>query len=240
MTAPAPTARAAPAEQRDCPACGSEVGAYQEYCLRCGTRLVRPPGTRAAVAGWRRDRAWYAADWVWPTVGALVVAVTVATAAVAARRADDGATDAAVVATAPQATAPAADLVGPGEPPATSAGGRAPQPPAGTPASPPPPAAAPTRGGLVEWPATRDGWTVVVASLPKLAGREAAVGRAKAAADAGLGTIGILDTGSFSSFHPGYFVVFSGVYGNQAAAERASATARDKGYRDAYPREVTH
>ncbi len=169
-------------------------------------------------------------DWIWPALGALVVAAMVATAAVAFRLADEGdGGEPTLVATLPQASPPVDDVVLP-----------IPQP---APADPPPAAAAPPpaparRGGLVEWPAGQDGWTVVLASLPKLAGREAAIGRAKAATEAGIAEVGILDANEFSSFHPDYFVVFTGVHRTQAAAERASRVAHDRGYRDAYPREV--
>lgn len=217
-------------ETRDCPSCGSPARATQAYCLECGSRLSRPPAARETVAVWRHG-PWYATEWVWPALGALVVAAMVAAGAVAFRLADDGdAGERAVVATLPQAGPSAGEVVippNPEPPPAV-------QPPA---AATPPPAPA-RRDGLTVWPEGRDGWTVVLASLPKLAGRDAAIGRAKAATEAGIADVGILDADEFSSFHPDYFVVFGGVHRTQAAAERASRVAHDKGYRDAYPREV--
>lgn len=215
---------------RDCPACGSPARATQAYCLECGSRLGRGPAPREAVAVWRRGAPWYATEWVWPALGALVVAAMVATGAVAFRLAEDDDAAPTAVATLPQTSAPVDDVVLPTpEPP------RAVEPPAAAPTPPPQPA---RRDGLVEWPAASDGWTVVLASLPKLAGREAAIGRAKAATEAGIANVGILDADEFSSFHPDYYVVFSGVHRAQTAAERASRVAHDKGYRDAYPREV--
>jgi hypothetical protein len=218
------------APTRDCPSCGSPARPTQAYCLECGSRLGRAPAARETVAVWRRG-PWYATEWVWPAVGALVVATMVAAVAVAFELADDrGAEERAVVATLPQASPSSGDVVIPPNPEPPPAA----QPPA---AATPPPAPA-RRDGLTEWPAGRDGWTVVLASLPKLAGREAAIGRAKAATDAGIADVGILDADEFSSFHPDYFVVFTGVHRTQTAAERASRVAHDKGYRDAYPREV--
>lgn len=222
--------RSAPATPtRDCPSCGSPARATQAYCLECGMRLGRSHAPREAVEVWRGHAPWYAMDWIWPALGALVVAVMVATAAVAFRLAEEGDNaEPTFVATLPQATPPADDVVLPTPEP----------PPAEPPAAAAPPPAPARRGGLVEWPVDRDGWTVVLASLPKLAGREAAIGRAKAATEAGIANVGILDANEYSSFHPDYFVVFSGIHRTQAAAERASRVAHDKGYRDAYPREV--
>jgi hypothetical protein len=215
---------------RDCPSCGSPARATQAYCLECGARLGRAHAPREAVEVWRGHAPWYAMDWIWPALGALVVAAMVATIAVAFRLAEEGdGAEPTLVATLPQASPRTDDVVLPLPEPA--------------PADPPPAAATPPpaparRDGLVEWPAGRDGWTVVLASLPKLAGREAAIGRAKAATEAGIAEVGILDADEYSSFHPDYFVVFTGVHRTQAAAERASRVAHDKGYRDAYPREV--
>jgi hypothetical protein len=217
---------------RDCPACGSPARATQAYCLECGSRLGRGPGPRDAVAVWRRGAPWYATEWVWPALGALVIAVMVATVAVAFRLAEDDEPAATAVATLPQTSAPVDDVVLPTPEPPPAA-----NPPPAEPA-PPAPAQPARRDVLVVWPAASDGWTVVLASLPKLAGREAAIGRAKAATEAGIANVGILDADEFSSFHPDYFVVFSGVHRTLTAAERASRVAHDKGYRDAYPREV--
>jgi hypothetical protein len=78
----------------------------------------------------------------------------------------------------------------------------------------------------VDWPAGDDGWTVVLASLPQTEGRRAASGRAVAARRAGLTAVGILDSSQYASLHPGYWVVFTGVYGSEAEATSALQPAR--------------
>jgi hypothetical protein len=61
------------------------------------------------------------------------------------------------------------------------------------------------------WPG-RDGYTVVISAVPVSAGTNAARARAKAAVAAGLSDVGILSSSRYSSLHPGYWIVFSGVY----------------------------
>jgi hypothetical protein len=51
--------------------------------------------------------------------------------------------------------------------------------------------------------------------------------------------VGVLDSGRYSSLHPGYFVVFSGIYTSRGQAEAARATAAEKGFQLAYSREIT-
>jgi hypothetical protein len=119
--------------------------------------------------------------------------------------------------------------------------------PSGTPEGPPPTPTAPppaTRtpqapAGLTLWPAGRRGYTVVLISIPGAAGRALAVARAQAAARAGLPQVGILDSRRYSSLHPGYYVVFSGIYATSGEATRARATAAAKGFSSAYMRQIT-
>lgn len=215
-----------------CPRCGADRAPFQEYCLECGARLTPPPDTRSLATAWRAGTPWYAGDWVWPALASLVVAVLVSVTVVTLATREE-AEQASFTATLPQATAPTE-----GAPPETVPTLTAPTTPATT-EEPRPPAPPQPPGRLLEWPAGTNGFTVVLASLPKNAGRETALARAKAASDAGIGDVGVIDADAFSSFHPGYFVVFSGVHRAFADAERASETARDKGYDDAYPKAVT-
>ena len=89
------------------------------------------------------------------------------------------------------------------------------------------------------WPAGASGWTVVLASVPTSAGRTAAESQARRAANAGLSDVGVLDSSQFSSLHPGYYVVFSGIYQSLGAAQSAASVARSHGYSSAYPRRVS-
>jgi len=78
-----------------------------------------------------------------------------------------------------------------------------------------------------DWPAGEDGWTVVLASVPQTKGRQVAVARARQARQGGLTSVGILDSSLYASLHPGYFVVFAGVYDSEAEATSALEPARE-------------
>jgi hypothetical protein len=51
--------------------------------------------------------------------------------------------------------------------------------------------------------------------------------------------VGVLDSSRYSSLHPGYYVVFSGIYSSRAQADAARTAAAAKGFRLAYSREIT-
>jgi hypothetical protein len=76
----------------------------------------------------------------------------------------------------------------------------------------------PPRPEIVEWPPSQNGYTIVIASLPTSGGRELAVRKAREALRSDLPEVGVLDSGEFSSLHPGYYVVFSGIYADQRSA----------------------
>jgi len=79
---------------------------------------------------------------------------------------------------------------------------------------------------LDEWPAGAEGWTIALVSIPQTEGRRAALERARAARRRGLSSVGILDSSSYASLHPGYWVVFAGVYGSEAEAASGLERAR--------------
>ena len=80
---------------------------------------------------------------------------------------------------------------------------------------------------LAEWPAGKSGWTNILVSVPKVDGRDAAVARAEQARRRGLRGVGVLDSSRYPSLHPGYWVVFSGVYPSEP--EAASRLREAKG-----------
>jgi hypothetical protein len=216
----------------ECPRCGVPYAPLQEYCLECGLRLPEDDGPAGTWAG-RGRPAGHA--WAWPVLVALVVAVLSLAAVLAARLADDSTAEALIATTGAPPFVPAT------EPPpvASQPLPTLPTPRPQTTATAQTPKRAPApRGELVEWPAGRDGWTLVLASYPTATGRETATSRAKAASEAGLPRVGVLDSSEFASLHPGYLVVFSGVYDSQAEAEDALADATSKGYSAAYTREI--
>jgi hypothetical protein len=218
-----------------CPHCGARYEPLQEYCLDCGARLPAHQGigaeARAAVA---RRLSWTPADWFWPVLIGLGVAVLATGAVIALGGGDEqSGADTFVATDAPTAgrSEPAGPTITPPEP--TTAAGTATTPPT-EPPSPPP------ARRLIEWPAGQNGYTVVLYSIPRTSdGRRNALTKARAALDVGLEQVGVLDSSRFSSLHPGYYVVFTGVYTALGAAQTGREAADAQGYPAAYVRPIS-
>jgi hypothetical protein len=214
-----------------CPACGTPTEADQEYCLHCGARIV--PWRRLSSFGdaWERRIGRYPGDWLFASLVLLLVAAGSATAAIVAGR-DTGTQSSprTIVATSPVVAAPPA----PPAPTTTTTTTAAPAPPP----SPRPTTKPKAKPGLASWPA-RDGYTVVIASIPaRGTGLADATAKAKEALGKGVAGAGVLDSGKFASLHPGYFVVFAGVYDSLDRAQAAARSMASK-YPNAYARQVT-
>jgi hypothetical protein len=218
-----------------CPRCDAPVDANQEYCLECGTRLVHePPGPiERTSAGFGRRHRW-AGPWIVPALLGLVVAVLGTGAAIAIS--SDGAQPSAVstatggsltvtndgsTLTAPEPTEPTTTT----KPSTTTA----PKPTT----NPKPPA----NPASIVWPRGRRGWTIVLISLPQANGLAAANAKAAQARRAGLRRVGVLDSGRYASLHPGYYVVFTGLFDSEAEASSALQRAR-AAFPAAYQREI--
>ena len=95
------------------------------------------------------------------------------------------------------------------------------------------------QGGILDWPVGQDGWTIALAALPQSGGKQAAVARAGDARRSGLPAVGVIDTSRYASLHPGYWLVFSGIYTSEAEAtsslRAARAFARTAGVRRVVP-----
>jgi len=231
---------ASPPPGPPCPRCGVPHGPDQEYCLECGQRLQPADGVFGRLAAlWQQRLGWYPGDWIWPVLLFLLIAVAGATAAIVLADAGNGSST--IVAT--QAGAPHSPTTAP--PTATVA---LPAVPAGTPSgapstpTKPPPATttAPRPGALTPWPAGQNGYTVVLESIPSGSnGRALALDRARAASKAGLPQVGVLDSSRYSSLHPGYSVVFSGIYNSRGQADQALLSVNAKGFSAAYVRQIT-
>jgi len=212
-----------------CPRCGANATPGQEYCLECGARLSHTstgPVERASVRVAQRH-SW-AAGWIVPSLLGLVIAVLGTGAAIAISGDGEEAnavstatggsltvTDSAATLTAPEPATTTA--------PATTAAATTPRPPAN-------PAA-------VTWPQGRRGWTIVLLSLPQANGRAAAVAKAAEARDGGLRRVGVLNSSRYASLHPGYYVVFTGIF--ESEPEAASALQRARAvFPAAYQREI--
>lgn len=170
---------------------------------------------------------------LWSVRALLALGVAVAGAAVAiAVSGADGKPAATTPSTQPP---PATTAVTTAPPPVTTAPPATTAPPPTTTASPPVTTAPPATG---VWPEGRDGWTVVLVSLPESGGRAAAEARAQQARAAGLPEAGVLRSSDFASLSPGYFVVFAGVFDSLDAATGALRDAR-AAFPTAYTRHVS-
>jgi hypothetical protein len=111
-------------------------------------------------------------------------------------------------------------------------------PPAATTApvttAPPP---RPTNPAAISWPRNQPGWTIVLVSLPQANGRTAAVAKAREARSGGLRRVGVLNSSRYASLHPGYYVVFTGVFDTEAEAASSLQRARAV-FPAAYQREI--
>jgi hypothetical protein len=216
------------AQPEACPACGQPAEPGQEYCLRCGSRIV--PARRVSGFGraWQHRVGRYPGDWAVASILLLLVAAGSATAAIVAGRETGTAAGGSptIVATSPVVLAPPAP---PAETEPTTTTGPPPKPPAK-------PAAKP-KSAVAAWPA-RDGYTIVLASIPaRGTGLADATAKAKEALGRGVKGAGVLDSGKFGSLHPGYYVVFAGVYSSLEEAQRAARALLSK-YPNAYARQV--
>lgn len=216
MSAPV---EAGPATERECPRCGSPAVPLQQYCLECGARLPADP---AASSGRR-----IAGAATWPVLFSGVIALLAATLVVVVQLATDEQRPDLVVATTSQPDLP--ETTAPPEPIPTTV----PEP-----TTPPPTRTQPQpQNRVVSWPEGRRGWTVVIASLPEAQGRQAATAKAREVIQDGL-PAGVLVSSGYSSLHPGYLVVFTGVFESRAGAEERVSQARERGYGTAYAREI--
>jgi hypothetical protein len=189
----------------------------------------------------RLNRAWrsrvgpYPGDWIWPSLLALVIAALAGIGAAAFVTHDEQRAGYVIgtspVGALPATTAPFGETTLTATTPTTSVP---------TQTGPPAPGEIPAAPlTLKAWPAGRSGWTVVLQSLPATNGRAFAVAQARAAVYSGLQDVGIIDSSQFSSLHPGYFLLFTGIYSSFDDANTGATTARSHGYPRAFPRQIT-
>jgi sporulation related protein len=208
-TPPPPT----PVERR-CPRCGAQLSAEQEWCLECGAAV----GTRVA-----EPRGWRAPLLVIGVLLALAL-IAVVLAIFELSRDAEGVQEVAVTPTPAPSVVPSTTPT-----PQGAEGGATPSPaptPSTTPsATPSPEAGGAASPGLTEWPEGKTAWTVVLNSSGT---REDAERLAGELAAKGVPDVGVLDSNDFESLGPDSFVVFSGTYDTEAAAEEALGKVRDQ------------
>ena len=218
-----------------CPNCGAPHDAYQEYCLECGRRL---PGLYMGgryTEVWRRDSP----VWLWAALAALLLVALVAGAVVALAATNDDknsgpATSIPVVSTTPQTTNTVGVVTQPPtitiNPPTTTLSTTT----FGTTTF----GTTTTNTGNTTWPAGKDGFTVILKSVPTSNGRSQADAAANKARTNGLTQVGVLNSSDYSSLNPGYYVTFTGIYDTNAQAQAALPNARSRGFPTAYVREI--
>src|SRR3954462_14846497 len=209
-----------------CPLCGADTAPGQEYCLECGERLVAAPVlTREAVAP---VLPFTRATWFWPAVVGFLIAgiaagVTLFSGVLHKKPKVQVAAPQFLTVSTPTRT------VVKTAPAATSRSSTA---PAATTKDKP--------ATLIDWPSTKSSaYTVVLVSLPSAGGHTAALTQAHKALDSGLQQVGVLDSARFATLHPGYFVVFSGIFSSYSDAGSALSQAHANGFSAAYVRQVS-
>jgi len=211
-----------------CPRCGAAREAAEGYCLECGLRLPRVTGRIPALRrSWIRRFGWYPGDWVWISLVTLGVATAGAAAAIAFT----------VQRTHDEEVVFTATTSGPVVPPAPVKPATAATPTSTLPTAPEPGTTANPKNERVSWPAHANGWTIVLVSYPKVNGRPLAL-QTVARAAARLHEVGVLDSSLYASLQPGYYVVFTGIYGSKADADAGVSTARQAGFGGAYSRQI--
>ena len=240
-----PVAEAGPPEPR-CYRCGNPHDPFQEYCLECGARLVPLPGTLTRTTVFQRDSSF----WFWAAFLGLLAIALVTAGIVLAARDDEKAGGASSSGPAPTTVpiVPPTTGITTGTLPTTVA------PPTQTATVPTfPTTTVPTfqntttngtttgtttgADGLAVWPLNKDGWTVIVASIPKSEGRAAAESKARQAKSKGLPEVGVIDGDQFASVANGYYAVFA-VIANTKAEAQAHLPHAQSFYPEAYVKAI--
>jgi hypothetical protein len=240
----------APSGPPRCPRCGAEHELDQEYCLECGLRLPPPQvpgGMLVRRELWSRDSP----AWLWATLVALLLVALVAgaIAAVAATRDENKGASRPTRTAEPAVTETVGTITGTVPPRTTTAetilptGPTTVSVPTLTTTTAPTTTTSPTTtttssGSIRSWPAGKDGYTIVLASIETSRGRAPAERRANDAIANGLPEVGILNSSDYLTLNPGYYVVFTGIYDTLGEARDDLPSARSF-QPNAYVREVT-
>ncbi len=204
-------------EGDSCGSCGHPLAVDQRYCLECGARrgdarlpfaevLGRrsPAGSQAPAGPLAAVGAGLGREWTpLSAVGLVaVIALILVAGVLIGRDGGDG------------NGAPQIVTVGPGagDGKAVSAGGSE------------------SAGAFKsDWPAGKEGYAVELGVLKKSEAGGADVDKAKSdAEDKGAPKVGALDSDAYPSLPGGNYVVYSGVFGSKAAAEKARKKLRDR------------
>jgi hypothetical protein len=156
--------------------------------------------------------------WIWASLGALAIAAGGAAAAIAATRGTEGAGARTIVALSPLKQAPRTVPTRAKKKPRASTRRKAAR-------------------TLIPWPAG-SGYTIVLASVPLRRGIGPAKAIAARALRRGFRQVGVLLSTSYAGLHPGYYVVFTGVYGSVEEAQGKLPRVKAR-FPTAYARQIT-
>jgi septal ring-binding cell division protein DamX len=258
-TPPAAPDAPPPPTPRACPRCGAGLAPDQEWCLNCGADV----GARVAETPRWRVPVLIVGVLLVAALGAIALALIelanddqqvaqtppaqTATPTPTPPQAptgeqpapgEAGATPGAQVPEASDsATAPGQS--GDATPTPENEGGSAgtatpsPSPGAGASPSPSPGSGAGSTGTVASWPSGKTAWTVILESATS---QSAADAKANELSTSGT-SVGVLHSDDFSSLNPGYWVVFSGQYDSESAAQSAADGLKSK-VPEAYARHV--
>jgi hypothetical protein len=227
MQTPPPDAPAPP--ERRCPRCGHAMAHDQEWCLACGaaatTEVAEPRGWRVPIM--------IAGGLALLAILGVVLALVALSGGGEKLAATPTPSPQAVPTTSPIPTATATVSPLPTEsaaPTATASPTETTTPEA---TSTPEENTGTNSGSTFSgWPGG-NGWTVIIASKGSQSDAETIATEAQGK---GL-TVGILDSGDFSSLNPGYHVVFTEKFDSKSAAEDSLSDVQSD-YPDAYVRQV--
>jgi septal ring-binding cell division protein DamX len=170
--------------------------------------------------------------WVWASLGSLAIAAGGAAAAIAATRDSASADTRTIIALSPLVKAPAPQPAKPARKKQRAKAGAAKAGAAKAKGAKAPPA----HRRLIQWP-QRNGYTIVLASIPLNRGIGPATAFAQRALKRGFQSVGVLVSSRYSGLHPGYYLVFTGVYDSveEAQGKLPSVTPR---FPTAYARQI--
>ena len=215
-----------------CPRCGAALRPDQDWCLVCSAAVTTHV---AGAPSWRTPVAIVGVVLLLAAAGLLVAFLELSDDADRVARAPEPTTTPSAIDT-PTPTPGPTGPTGPSGPsgPTGSTRPTGPSGPTGstgptgsaTPRPSPSPSASPSpspspgggSGTFASWPAGKSAWTVVLKSASSRADAEKRGRELQAQGK----SVGILDSDDYSSLRGGYWVVFSGQYDDQKAAQSAA------------------
>lgn len=215
-----------------CPNCRAPLELGQEYCLECGAQVASARAKRLSRASRRststaRPRPASSIPWTPISIGLIVIAILLvvvvrggggglpATSTSTNNIDDLGTTLPASTSTVPTEPTPTTDTTTTATTPTTTTAATTATTDTTTTAA----TTSTTASGTDDWTATQPAYTVVFVSMPKSSYQHSdADAKAQTLRDDNL-PAGVLDSDNYSSLNPGFWVVYSGEFSSESAAQ---------------------